>query len=116
MYSITVDKQELLATLQSNLEKHVAEYDETISRYPAAVATALRERADQIEAGKDVNLAFNLPKPKSYADEYEDAIQMLTWEQKDSVELDQTQFKNLVQDEWHWKDGFAATTQFYNGR
>lgn len=116
MYSITVDKQELLETLQRNLEKHVAEYEEAISRYPGTVAASLRKRADAIDRGEEVNLAFNLPKPRSYADEYEDAIQMLQWEQKDSVDLDQTQFKNLVQDEWHWKDGFSATTQFYNGR
>lgn len=116
MYTITVDKQQLLETLRSNLAKHVAEYDEAISKYPGTVAEALHRRASQIEAGNPVDLSFNLPKPRSYADEYEDAIQMLEWEQNETVELDQTQFKNLVQDEWHWKDAFASTTSMYNSR
>lgn len=118
MYSVTVSKAQLLETLQANLTKHVAEYEEARANYPAAVVEALRERADEIEVGtrKPYDYSVNLPRPHSYADEYEDAIQMLEWSTEETVELDQSQFKQYVQDEWNWKAGFTTTTSMYNSR
>lgn len=114
MYSIKVEKAKLLSTLRENLEKHTAEYDEAVRRYPTAVAEALEERALAVRNGGKVNLTFNLPAPQTYADEYRDAIEMLEWAEDESIELDQHEFKQYVQDEWNWKKAFAASTTMYN--
>lgn len=116
MYTVNVNKARLLDTLRQNLEVHKAEYAEAVENYPEVVALELRKRASQIEAGNPVDLNFNLPKPQSFQSEYEDAIQMLEWSTDDEVELDQQQFKQYVQDEWHWQRAFAASTQMYNAR
>lgn len=116
MYSVSVNKDRLLHTLRSNLEKHVKEYKEASEKYPKIVMQELRKRATLIEGGSKVDLRFDLPEPRSFETEYEDAIQMLQWSQDDVVVLDQQQFKQYVQDEWHWQKAFAASTQMYNVR
>lgn len=116
MYTVNVEKGRLLETLRQNLEVHKAEYAEAIENYPEVVAHELRKRASQIDAGNPVDLQFNLPKPQSFESEYGDAIQMLEWATDEVIELDQQQFKQYVQDEWHWQRAFAASTQMYNSR
>ncbi len=116
MYTVNVEKVRLLETLRNNLQKHRAEYAEATLKYPQVVVEELRKRAGRIEAGDKVDLRFDLPEPRSFETEYEDAIQMLEWSQDDIVELDQSQFKQYVQDEWHWQRAFAASTQMYNAR
>ena len=114
MNTVSVNKVRLLETLESNLEKHRKDFTEADDQYRGHVVAALRDRALKIEQGGEINSTFNLPKPVSYASEYEDAIRMLQWEVNDDVELSDYDFKQLVSDEWDWKQRFVATNSTYS--
>lgn len=116
MRTITVNKDELLIKLRANRENHVAEYEEAKANYRDKVVAALKERAMDIQKGGDVNIRFDLPEPRSFADQYDDAIAMLEWHQDDEIDLDHGEFQQFVQNQWHWSQQFAGVTQQYLGR
>ena len=55
-----------------------------------------------------------LPKPRTYAKEYETAIAMLEWTVDDVIELDSSQFQNFVLDDWSWKKQFSDSNTLYS--
>lgn len=113
MFTVKVNRDKLLDTLQKNREKHVAIFNEARDNYRIVVVSTLRKRASEIEAGEKIDTYFNLPVPTSYEKDYARAIQMVTWAENDTIELDEEDFQNYVNDEWHWKQSFASTTSNY---
>lgn len=114
MNAVKVNRTQLLTTLEGNRDKHKAEYEEAIAGYKQAAAQALREQADKVAEDHTVRTAVSLPKPEDHTEDYDDAIEMLSWSTEDEVEIEQHDFRNFVLDKWHWKEQFAATTQAYN--
>jgi hypothetical protein len=117
--TVTVDKAKLIETVEKNKEFHAKEYEETWAEYVKAIRKALDVVAEQARDNV-VNLAElnSLPKPRSYVDDYEEALEILRWEVGEQVELDRDEFKNYVLDDWNWKAGFEtskSTLAAYNG-
>lgn len=132
--SIEVGREELLKILKENLERHKKEYEEARKGWYTKMVLALitaaehaRLMADVVEkageAGEafppDVEPALLIPKdwhdaPKSYADQYDDAIEMLTMAKDEKITLSRTLWRQLVKDEWEWKTKHMMSNRKYS--
>lgn len=138
---VKVDRIKLIDQLKSNLEKHIKEYNEAVSGFKSLVLdkinSAYSEAKQTIESQfaklqdkynsmtddeliklngniRIMNeLTVRLDVPKSYAKEYEVAIDLFTWETEPVVELTVAEFTCYVRDSWDWKSDFEQLTAMY---
>lgn len=116
MRSVKIKTQELLEVLRKNRETHQADFDKAIVGYREAVVKEIKTALRRAEEGKDVNTLVSAVKPSNYVKSYDTVIRMLEMSSEDTVELTMQEFNQYVQDEWHWKQEFAATSMLYNKR
>lgn len=114
--NVKVDPNKLLDTLRENRAKHQTEYDTAVAAYREKAEKALRKRALDVRDGKTLSVQItNLPEPKSFADDYDRAIEMILWSKDDEIVLTERDFRAFVLDEWEWNHAFLAATSIYNG-
>lgn len=116
MQTITVNKQDLADKLVANRDQHAREYAEALEKRREQVIEALAKRRREVMKGGKIDLVFNFPEPQSFVESYDTAINMLKWEQGETVDLTQDDFERYVENRWEWQRIFAASTQSYNGR
>lgn len=138
---VHVDRNILLSTLRINREKHIAEFNKAMEGYKAMAAAKLEEAfsglgrrmakskekiLEKIEsfspqtAGEFSDyfilveqVAVNLKVPVSYAEAYDAAIDMATFETRDVIELSGAEFQCFCRDVWDWSHEFSATNIRY---
>lgn len=110
----TVKKADLLETLRRNLERHKAIVQEAREGYVRRARAALEKRLEQIRRGEVVALTFTLSPPLDYSEVYVNSIQMLEWNTAEAVELAADEFRQLVRDEWDWRDTFLHSNSAYS--
>lgn len=113
MKTLKVSKAELLSHLRTNRENHIVEYDNALVQYRIALQDAFKEALKKAKNNEDVDHRVNVIRPSNYTKAYDDAIVMLEWDVEDSVELDHSEFRQYIQDEWGWKNDFLASTRIY---
>jgi len=113
MEAITVNKEQLLATITTNRDAHRDQFLTAQKRYREVVIGELDKRLESAQRGGPINLGFALPEPRDYTDSYDTAIQMLQWELEDTVTLDEHSFRQFVLNKWEWASQFAGSTQVY---
>lgn len=113
MQSVSVDKDRLLSTLRANREKHVSEYNEAVKIYREEACRALRRRANEIKAEETLSHRIDLVEPQTFAEDYDRAIAMAEWSVEETIDLDESEFRSYVLDEWAWRRAFAANTSSY---
>ena len=119
MNTITVDKDELRLALIKNREDHKAIYDKAVIAYKEKfVKEAQRFAEDAVRRAQGGRIDFalfrGLPVPEEHTEDFDRAIQMLEWEINDTVELEETDFRQYVQNNWRWAASFASNTSSYN--
>lgn len=141
--TVIVDRKDLLTKLQTNLEQHCKDYEEAMAGYKTClrekVESAFESAMSSLQTKKVGSLALidqmtdaDIPKqrdtytivdsinvtmkvPRSYAEEYISAIDMFTWDVRETVELTFAEFTCFVRDQWDWKQGFDAISVLYKG-
>jgi hypothetical protein len=111
--SVYVNKERLLETLRENREEHRALFEEAQVKYREKVIEVLDKRLAEARAGGRVRTYINLPEPVDYTKNFDEAIQMVEWEESDSIELDERDFQRYVLNKWEWAGAFAANTTAY---
>lgn len=114
MESVTVDKSELIKTIQDNLKEHVSIYDEAVVKYRSQLEKKISDMLDQVRSGDDVPHVIDLIKPVTYAKQYEQALRMLEMSVDEQITLEEETFKNLVMDDWRWKENFLHSNSSYS--
>lgn len=110
---VKMKKAKLLVILAENRVKHEAEWKQAFGIWKDKMATALRELADEVAKGKKLDLhgeISHLPMPVNMAGTYERLEKMLAHTEEETIELDENQYSQFVEDEWSWK----AQTSFIN--
>lgn len=139
---VRVNRQSLIKTLQENLKKHVADYEEAVAGYRDMGIAKLKERhaetVSKLEENykkvsevinafdpKDPNfsasddivlldrVSVRLRVPRSYAKDYEMAIDMATWDTRDELELSGAEFQCFIRDQWDWSHDFTTVSSMY---
>ncbi|MDR6218199.1 hypothetical protein [Deinococcus soli (ex Cha et al. 2016)] len=116
--SITMQRDELLTILEVNREKHVSDYQQLSRAYQQAALRTLHEHLARISgdvtAGRhSTHVQVHLAPPTSFADQYDRAIGMIKHHLHSTIVLDERQYDRYVQDNWGWKQEFAALTTSY---
>ena len=114
MDTVKVNKEDLLATLEENRVKHVADFKEAMVEYRKAAATELTAMLKQAKSKTEkITRAIKAPEPVSYEKSYATAIRMLNMSVDDIIELDEQEFKQYVEDAWTWQASFTSNTLMY---
>lgn len=139
--TVEVNRQRLIETLESNREKHVQDYEEAMAGYKAVLLTKIDEAFGdaqkqlhvkyektkaKVAAFTDADIAkqrdhftlieditVEMKVPRSYAKEYDAAIDMAKWDVRETLELTHAEFTCFVRDQWDWKSGFEAVSMLY---
>jgi hypothetical protein len=84
-------------------------------RYREKVIEELEARLTAARDGKpiDISIFARMPIPRSYAAEYEQAIEELRWHTGETIELSSRDFARFVLDKWEWAQQFAASNMVY---
>jgi exonuclease VII small subunit len=129
MREVKVNKNELLAKVKVNLEKHLQEYGEAVEGYKTEARALLSQRrkevvkaidkkmseldSEAVPLSLDVNLSFHLPVPESHEKDYRQVILMTEMSVDDTLVLKSDEFAYFVMDDWDWKESFLATSARY---
>ena len=115
MYTVKVERGKLLNILKENREKHRAIYKETLDGYQKEVIRHLQFALDQALAGEKFITNIKLIAPKDYTENYNRIIGMLELSIEDMVEIDDTEYRQYILDEWTWKKDFEMSSSSYGG-
>jgi hypothetical protein len=110
---VTVRKAELLERLTENRARHRELFEQACDGYRKQAIEAVEERVAQIRGGKLIALAFALPLPEDHTGDYDRAIMMVKMEVEDTIDLTESEFAQLVMDDWAWKRQWVQTTSNY---
>jgi hypothetical protein len=126
--TVQVDRGRLATTLRENLSTHRREFLEARTGYDAKRLELIRTLAEHAlhasklgnqtdEARKAVHESYSefrdLEKPQDHSNEYEQAIKLMEWETRDTVELSINDFESYVRDNWNWKNSFKLAHSNY---
>lgn len=113
METITVVKSDLIEKLKTNRDEHREMFLAAQTKYREQMVEELDRALREARAGNNIKRSFALPVPEDYTEEFDTVIEMLAWDQSDTVELSQHDFQTYVQNKWGWQRSFAASTTSY---
>lgn len=112
---IKVQKLDLLKKLIDNRNKHLLEYDEAVAGFKKSVIEELQSYLDRAIKGKSVRTTITFDEPRCHEDEYSTVIEMLEMSVDEEIYITMNEFRQYVQDKWHWKESFSVTNMKYIG-
>ena len=110
---INVSKGLLLEKLTHNREEFVKKYKIAKKGYRASLITELESKLLAAKSGHKVDLSFKNQPPKNQTSDYDDIIGMLEWSTDETVELNQEQYKNYIDDKWDWYGHWSLSNSNY---
>lgn len=116
MRNVKVMKVDLLKVVLENKEKHIAAYNEAVEDYKAIVIKLAKANLKLANTGdlNEIAKIRNLPMaPVSYEKEYDRSLRMLELCCEIEINVEETEFNQLVLDEWNWKNSFALMASTY---
>ena len=114
MDTITVDKEDLLATLRDNRQQHREIFERAQVVYREKVIEELDRALDDAKNGRKIIRHIALPEPEDHTKDFDTAIQMLEWDTAETVTLDRRDFARFVQNRWEWDQTFRQNTVGYS--
>lgn len=111
---VTVSKSDILKILKKNRKTHRTIFEEAVEGYKSAAIREIEKRVKQIKDGKLINIAVALPVPEDHTSEYDRAIKMVEMEVSDTITLHDTEFAELIMDDWHWKKQWVSSNSKYS--
>jgi hypothetical protein len=115
MRDITVRKSDLHQALETNMAEHHDTYVTAMQVYEVKVREWFEENLALIQRGQmhKVQLRCPYPVPEEHTDDYQRAIDMLQWDQGDTIVLSEADFITFINNEWGWHRSFLANTTSY---
>lgn len=141
---VRVNRVRLIDTLQKNRENHITAFNEAMAGYKELALSKVEEafqgigdrlakrKAEIIERVNSFTaetadnfsdyfvlleqMVVNLKVPVSYAEAYDAAIDMATFDTRDELELSGAEFQCFCRDVWDWSHEFTATHLNYSNR
>ncbi len=114
MRTIKVEKKALLEIIKKNRDNHRAVYEEAFEGYRKESIRIHEENLKALKSGKKVIVAFYEQAPQDHTNDYNLVIRMLEMDVDTTVELDQQQFTNYVDDNWNWKQQWTTSNAKYS--
>jgi hypothetical protein len=115
MKTVKIKVTKLLQHLKNNRYEHINDYELAMVEYRKAIIEELKVKYSYACQNLDVSHTLKTVRPQSFLESYDEAIMKLEWTTDKEIELDHSEFKQYVQDEWSWKHAFATSTLSYKG-
>lgn len=109
----TVQRLNLLNIVKKNREQHKAVVEEATENYRSAAIAELKQAIADAKSGKRIWRASSLRPPMNQTADYDRAIRMLEMNTLDVVELEESEFSQLVLGKWNWAGQFTASNSRY---
>lgn len=118
--SVVMSREKLIIKMRENRAKHIEEFAKAKEDYIKALIVDLEDtlaNVKAISAGEEAAKQefpprFDAP-PQSHEDAYNDVLEMLLMDVRDTIELDTQAFKAYVKDDWEWKSSFSTSNALY---
>lgn len=120
---VKVKRDELLAVLRENRERHVREYKAACVGYREVALSRLedsfqqaREAVNRLKEGQTISVVgfrISLSVPENYEKAYDQIIRMMEMSVDTEIVLTASQFACFVMDDWEWKEEWAASIAQY---
>ena len=120
---VKVKRDELLAVLRENRERHIREYKAACVGYREVALRRLeesfqeaREVVNRLKEGQTVSVVgfrISLSVPVNYEKAYDQIIRMMEMSVDTEIVLTASQFACFVMDDWEWKEEWAASIAQY---
>jgi hypothetical protein len=114
MKAIKINREKLLAKVKENRAKHHEIFEEALKGYKEAVVEELEEMLEEAQAGKRISHRIELVQPVDQTREYDRIVTALEMTEEPVMELNESEFKNFVMDDWHWTEQFCASNAPYS--
>ena len=106
-------KSVLIDLIKENMVKHEEIYEKAWIGYQDLVLQTLTKNLKSIKEGKRVSVYVHEQVPVNHTVDYQRAIEMLNHSVDDYVSLNTEDYSRYVQDNWEWKQQWAATNSKY---
>jgi len=114
MKNVRIKKDELIAVIKTNRENHANDYKDAYRKFLTIGSQLLHDRYQEfVNQNKGLTLNFSIAAPLNYLHQYDRILEMLAMETESTVTLDQTEFRQYVQDDWAWKDSYNSSKSGY---
>lgn len=110
---ITVAKDELLAKIKDNRDKHRTVFLAALEGYKREAIRVFNAHIREIEEGKARAVSVSLTPPEDHTRDYDRVIGMLEMDQGDTFRLDQGTYQSYVDDDWMWKRQWSKLSSTY---
>ncbi len=114
-FSLTFEKAVILDALRKNKYEHIEIVKEAQVGYRRKLEELLKEKLHDLQEGREVTPHLNLALPAHHVDEFNNAIEMLEMSVDEKIELEESQFKCYIRNEWHWDRQFLVANSSYSG-
>lgn len=116
MRTVRISKGDLVSTLIINRNAHETEYKKAVEGYCVKMVEFLKEKVSILATGNPVDVSISDFPPESHADDYNRALKMLEMSVDETIELTESEFRQLVEDNWSWQANFKAASMKYSSR
>jgi hypothetical protein len=124
---IEANRLDIIAKVEANRAKHIAEYKEAMKGYREEAQRLLRNAVAMLSGQiNDIikpdgpayiqQPSLSLTVPQSHEEDYDTVIEMLKMETREKVMVSTEEFTCYCMDKWAWKATFAATNMRYSNK
>lgn len=111
--NLLIKKERLLTKLNTNRATHKELYEKAKVEYLKQAIEECESNLNKLNRGEFIKACSGLPIPLSYLSEYDKAIEMLELDEREELNLSESEFVKFIQDNWDWKRSFASNTGSY---
>lgn len=113
MDTIVVAKDALLKKLRENRDNHRKEFELALEGWRKTADEEIARLYEEAKAGKLKQAFLNLPRPEDHTKDYDRRIEMLEMDINQTVELEEQEYAQYVQDDWGWRRQWTASNTAY---
>jgi hypothetical protein len=110
---ITVNKTDLLTILTRNRDKHRTVFEDSLKGYKQRMIDILQDEIRQLERGRIPDIRILYSRPEDHTRDYNRVIGMLEMDKNPEFTLDETTYRQYVDDDWSWKRQWAKMSNTY---
>ena len=111
--TFVVPKDELLKILKANRSKHAEEYVIASTEFRKEAIGEMKANLVKAEEGGKIIRHLEAERPQSHTEEYDNVIGMLELTLDTKLEINFSDYKQYVKDEWAWSKQWAASNSKY---
>lgn len=113
MKKVVVKRDKLQKIVQKNRDEHRDKFLKAQEGYREMVIEELDQMLSDARTGKPLRVSINMPAPQDHTDDYDTILNMLEYSVDENLELEYQEFRQYVENDWHWYTAADITNTMY---